>query len=56
MFRPTRLAATILAAVAFAAATGPAASAAGPDQCADQAGSAQADHKPAGTGSGRKIG
>jgi hypothetical protein len=55
----TRLVPVLLAAAAFAAAAGPASAAPDSGKGPDKGGSAQSahdDHKPAGTGSGRKIG
>ena len=53
----TRLAAVLLAAAAFAASAVPASAApGGKGDGKSNAGQAQDDHKPAGTGSGRKIG
>jgi hypothetical protein len=54
----TRLAAVLLAAAAFAASAvpGSAAHANGKGDGKSTAGDVQDDHKPAGTGSGRKIG
>ena len=57
----TRFTAVLLAAAAFAASAGPAAAApggkgGGTGDTQSNAPQAQDDHKPAGTGSGRKIG
>ena len=56
----TRLAAVLLAAAAFAASAVPASAAGGKGggngDAQSNASQAQDDHKPAGTGSGRKIG
>jgi hypothetical protein len=51
-----RLAAALLAAAAFAAAAAPASAVPGNGAGKSTAQDAQDDHKPAGTGSGRKIG
>jgi len=51
-----RLAAALIAAAAFAAAAAPASAVPGNGAGKSTAQDAQDDHKPAGTGSGRKIG
>ena len=52
----TRLTAVLLAAAAFAGSAVPASAVAGGGKHKPNAEQAQDDHKPAGTGSGRKIG